>query len=144
MEDKIKRNEFLKSLGLKGATLMAVYCGVNTLSSCTNDSSITPASSVDFTLDLTQSTNSALTKDGGYVIANKVVIARISATNYVAVTQICSHENRQSVIFSNNGFYCPEHGASFDISGKGTNSNGSKGLKTYKTTLSGTSLRIVS
>ncbi|MHA8067239.1 Rieske 2Fe-2S domain-containing protein [Aquirufa sp. ROCK2-A2] len=145
MENKIKRNEFLKSLGLKGASLMAVYCGVSTLSSCSKDEeSITPASSVDFTLDLSQASNSALSKDGGYVISNRVVVARISASKYVAVTQICSHENKASVIYSNSGFYCPEHGATFDTTGKGTNENGSRGLTAYKTTLTGTSLRVQS
>ncbi|MEY3854785.1 MAG: hypothetical protein RIS68_799, partial [Bacteroidota bacterium] len=33
MENKIKRNEFLKSLGFKGASLLAVYCGASALSS---------------------------------------------------------------------------------------------------------------
>jgi hypothetical protein len=28
IQENINRNEFLKSLGLKGAALMAVYCGV--------------------------------------------------------------------------------------------------------------------
>ena len=144
MENKLKRNEFLKSLGLKGATLMAVYCGMNTLSSCSKGEGVAPLTSVDFTLDLTQSSNAALTKDGGFIINNKVVVVRISASNFVAVTQICSHENKQSVTVVNGGFYCPEHGATFDVSGKGTNANGSRGLTTYKTTLSGTSLRIYS
>ncbi|MHA8051786.1 Rieske 2Fe-2S domain-containing protein [Aquirufa sp. ROCK-SH2] len=144
MEDKIKRNEFLKSLGLKGASLMAVYCGVSTLSSCSKEESITPASNVDFTLDLSQSANSALTKDGGYLINNRVVVARISSTNYVAVTQICSHENKVAVIYMGGGFYCLEHGATFDTTGKGTNGNGARGLTAYKATLTGTSLRIYS
>jgi cytochrome b6-f complex iron-sulfur subunit len=104
MENKIKRNEFLKSLGLKGASLMAVYCGTSVLSSCSKEESVTPASSVDFTLDLSQASNAALTKDGGYVISNRVVVARVSSTKYVAVTQICSHENKVSVIYSNGGF----------------------------------------
>ena len=49
-----------------------------------------------------------------------------------------------SVIFSNGGFYCTQHGATFTTSGVGTNSNGSKGIQAYKTTLTGTSLRIYS
>lgn len=144
MEDKLKRNEFLKSLGLKGATLMAVYCGVSTLSSCSKEENITPASNVDFTLDLSQAVNAALTKDGGYLINNRVVVARISSTNYVAVTQICSHENKAAVIYMGGGFYCPEHGATFDTTGKGTNGNGARGLSTYKTAITGSSLRIYS
>lgn len=143
MEDKIKRNEFLKSLGFKGASLLAVYCGVSSLSSCKNED-VTPASSIDFTLDLTNAVNSKLNTVGNYVIANGIVIARVSSTSFAAVTQVCSHENKPNVIFSNGGFYCTQHGATFSTSGVGTNANGSKGLKTFQTALTGTNLRVFS
>lgn len=143
MENKIKRHEFLKSLGLKGASLLAVYCGASALSSCQNES-VSPASNVDLTLDLSTSTYTKLNTVGNYVIANGIVIARVSASAFAAVTQVCSHENKASVIFSNGGFYCTQHGATFTTSGVGTNSNGSKGIQAYKTTLTGTSLRIYS
>jgi cytochrome b6-f complex iron-sulfur subunit len=143
MENKIKRHEFLKSLGLKGASLLAVYCGVSTLSSCQNDS-VSPATNVDFTLDLSSAAYSKLTTAGNYVIYNGVVVARISATAFAAVTQVCSHEAKAAVIYSGNVFYCPEHGATFSTSGAGMNSFGSKGLKTYQTTLNGTTLRVFS
>lgn len=144
MSEKIKRHEFLKSLGLQGASLMAVYCGASTLSSCKNESSITPASSADFTLDLTQAAYSKLNTVGSYVVTQGIVVARVSSTAFAAVTQVCSHEGRPSVVYSNGGFYCPEHGASFDVNGKGLNANGSRGLTTYKTALSGNSLRVYS
>ncbi|MEY4308314.1 MAG: hypothetical protein RL422_517 [Bacteroidota bacterium] len=143
MENKIKRHEFLKSLGLKGASLLAVYCGASTLSSCQNES-VTPASNVDFTLDLTNAAYSKLNTAGNYVIYNGVVVARVSSTSFAAVTQVCSHEGRPNVIYSGNGFYCTVHGATFSTSGAGTNANGSKGIKAYQTTLSGTNLRVFS
>jgi cytochrome b6-f complex iron-sulfur subunit len=143
MENKIKRLEFLKSLGLKGASLLAVYCGVSTLSSCENES-VAPASSVDFSLDLTNATYSKLNTVGNYVIANGIVVARVSNTTFAAVTQVCSHENKANVIFSGGGFYCTQHGATFSTNGTGTNANGSKGIKAYQTSLSGTTLRIFS
>ena len=141
MENKIKRHAFLKSLGLNGASLLAVYCGVSTLSSCKNES-VAPASSVDFSLDLTNATYSKLNTVGNYVIANGIVIARVSSTGFAAVTQVCSHENKANVIYSGGGFYCTQHGATFSTTGAGTNANGSKGIKAYQTSLSGTSLRI--
>jgi cytochrome b6-f complex iron-sulfur subunit len=143
MENKIKRNEFLKSLGLKGASLLAVYCGVSSLSSCQNDS-VSPASSVDFTLDLSSAAYTKLNTAGNYVITNGVVVARVSASAFAAVTQICSHEGKANVIYSGSGFYCTQHGATFSTTGAGTNANGSKGIKAYQTVLSGTSLRIFS
>jgi cytochrome b6-f complex iron-sulfur subunit len=143
MENNIKRHEFLKSLGLKGASLLAVYCGASSLSSCKNES-VNPASGVDFTLDLNNATYTKLNTTGNYVIANGIVIARVSSTSFAAVTQVCSHENKANVIYSGGGFYCTQHGATFTIAGVGTNANGSKGIQAYKTTLTGTSLRIYS
>jgi len=143
MENKIKRNEFLKSLGFKGASLLAVYCGAASLSSCKNED-VTPTSNIDFTLDLTNAVYSKLNTTGNYVIANGIVIARISSTDFAAVTQVCSHENKPNVIFSNGGFYCTQHGATFSTTGAGTNANGSRGIQAYKTALTGTSLRIYS
>jgi cytochrome b6-f complex iron-sulfur subunit len=99
---------------------------------------------VDFSLDLTTATNSKLNTTGNYVIANGIVIARISSTDFAAVTQVCSHENKPNVIFSNGGFYCTQHGATFSTTGVGTNANGSRGIQAYKTALTGTNLRIYS
>lgn len=143
MENKIKRHQFLKSLGLKGASLLAVYCGASALSSCSNES-VTPASNVDFTLDLTNAAYTKLNTVGNYVIANGVVVARVSSTSFAAVTQVCSHEGRANVIYSGGGFYCTVHGATYSTTGTGTNSTGSRGIKAYQTTLAGTSLHVFS
>jgi cytochrome b6-f complex iron-sulfur subunit len=144
MENKIKRNDFLKSLGLKGASLMAIYCGASALSSCQNESEVAPTGTVDFTLDLTNASYSALNTVGKYITINKVVIARISATSFAAVTQICSHEGQPQVMYNGSGFSCPAHGATFSITGEKTNNVSSKGITAYKTTLTNTSLRVFS
>ncbi len=148
MNEKINRMEFLKSLGFKGASLVAVYCAIPALSSCINES-MDPANSggttdPGFTLELTDPAYSQLNSVGGYVIKNRVVIARISTTAFAAVTQVCSHEGKLKVNFTSGEFYCPEHGARFDTNGKGLNSKGSKGLKTYRTELTGNTIRIYS
>ena len=139
----MERKEFLKALGLGGAALMAVYC---TGCSINGDSNIKPAGNVDITLDLTSAANAALNSDGGFIVTNGIVVARTTTGIYVAVTQVCSHEGRPNVTYlkSTNIFYCNVHGATYDTSGKGLNSNGRNGLTTYKTELNGTSLRIYS
>jgi cytochrome b6-f complex iron-sulfur subunit len=140
----MNRKEFLKSMGLSGAALLAVYCSGCSLSPNVNFN--TPSTSVDFTLDLSQSAYNSLNTDGGYVITNGVVVARTTSGQYVAVTQICSHEGQPNVTYvkSSNIFYCNVHGAQYDTSGKGLNSNGRNGLATYKTSLNGTLLRVYS
>jgi cytochrome b6-f complex iron-sulfur subunit len=139
----MNRKDFLKSLGISGAAIFATYCAGG-LTSCTSDSN-TPASVTDFTLDLTLPANKSLNTNGGYVIANNVVVARTNTGSYVAVTKICSHEGNPNITFdgANNRFSCSSHGALFDIQGKGTNANGSRGLKTYQTVLTGTMLRVI-
>lgn len=142
MSNKIQRHEFLKSLGLKGASLLAVYCGATSLSSCQKES-VTPASAVDFTLDLSNAAYSALNTVGKYVIYNQVVVARVSATSFAAVTQICSHENKPQVMYNGSQFYCTAHGATFSTSGAALSVT-NKAIKSYQTALTGTSLHVYS
>jgi cytochrome b6-f complex iron-sulfur subunit len=140
--DKISRHNFLRSLGLGGSALVAVYCTGATLTSCTNEGTIAPAPGGGLTLDLSSNANSALQSVGGFIVTNQIVVANVGNGKYVAVTHICSHEQKREVTFRNNEFYCTAHGARFDTNGKGLNANGSKGLTVYTTTLSGNTLTI--
>jgi cytochrome b6-f complex iron-sulfur subunit len=146
MNEKMNRMEFLKSLGLKGASLFAVYCAASGLSSCVNESmdptTTTGGTGNELILDLNSAAYSKLNTVGNYVVVSGVVIARVSATAFAAVTQVCSHEGKRQVVFNAGEFYCAAHGARFDTSGKGLNSTGSRGLKTYVTTLDGTTLKV--
>ena len=147
MNKKMNRMEFLKSLGLKGASLFAVYCAASGLSSCINES-MDPTTTTggttgnELSLDLTSATYSKLNTAGNYVIVSGIVIARVSASEFAAVTQVCSHEGQRKVVYNSGEFYCPVHGARFSTAGKGLNSTGSRGLKTYVTSLQGTTLKV--
>lgn len=146
MNEKMNRMEFLKSLGLKGAALFAVYCAASGLSSCVNESmdptNPTGGTGNELLLDLNSAAYTKLNTVGNYVVVSGIVIARVSATAFAAVTQVCSHEGRRQVVFNTGEFYCAAHGARFDTAGKGLNSTGSKGLKTYATLLEGTTLKV--
>ena len=146
MNEKMNRMEFLKSLGLKGASLFAVYCAASGLSSCVNES-MDPTNPTGVTvneliLDLNSAAYSKLNTVGNYVVVSGIVIARVSTSSFAAVTQVCSHEGRRQVVFNAGEFYCAAHGARFDTAGKGLNSTGSRGLKTYATVLDGTNLKV--
>ena len=136
-QEKIKRNEFLKKLGFSGAALFALY----TLDSCQNESNVAPLAG-DITVDLADAANAQLKTNGGYVIKNGVVIARVNATTYIAATLTCSHEGKTQITFKNNEWYCTAHGARFDQTGKGLNTEGKKGLKIYQTTLLNSTLTV--
>jgi cytochrome b6-f complex iron-sulfur subunit len=138
----MNRYEFLKNLGLSGATLFAALCAGSSLQSC-KKKSVVPQNA-DFTLDISAPDNSALQTNGGWLVRNDVVIARTNQGNFVAVTVICSHAQQKQVAFiaANNNFVCSAHGATFSVTGQGLNSTGAGGLRTYQTQLTGNNLRI--
>ena len=133
----MNRKEFLGQIGLGAAFVLTASC----LGSCTKEN-FAPTGSVDFTLDLTDSQNSALLQDGGYIVVDNVVVARTTSGDYVAATRICSHEGSRQIIFRNNEWYCTDHGARFDLNGGGLNRDGSKGLYIYQVERSGDMLRV--
>lgn len=96
------------------------------------------------TLDLTATANAALKTVGGYMAKSGIVVAQVSAGLYVAVTQTCSHEPKKKIIFNKTEFYCTDHGARFDLTGKGLNSFGSKGITVYKIATDGKTLVVYS
>lgn len=96
------------------------------------------------TIDLTTSAASALKTVGGYLVQSGIVVAQVSAGTYAAVTQTCSHEPKKAIIFNKTEFYCTQHGARFDLTGKGKNSLGSKGITAYKTATDGKTLVVYS
>lgn len=140
-QEKIKRLAFLKKLGLSGASLMAVYCGV-TMSSCKSES-VTPAANTGTIVTYDLNTYTDLKTIGGYYVdaARNIVIAHTSDDKYVTVTLICTHEGQREVRYSGTKFSCTAHGATFDNTGKAL-TVASSALTTYPTTLSGTVLSI--
>ncbi len=138
--EHISRNEFLKKIGFTGAALVALYC---TSSACKSNA-VSPSPQGDVTIDLSATANAALKNNGGYVIiqANNIIVARSLQGNIIAATLICSHEGLKKMTYKSGQFYCTEHGAQFDNSGNGLNSEARGGLTIYPTTLSGNILTI--
>lgn len=96
-----------------------------------------------FKIDLASSNASNLKQIGGYVIVNNLyVVGRASNGDYVAATNLCSHEPRRNVILNSNGgsYYCSRHGAQFSLTGTGLNSTGRNGITVYRTANDGKTL----
>lgn len=142
----MKRGEFLRSLGLSSAALMAFYC-MGTLTSCSNggDDDPTPSggTKLDFTLDLNAAANANLKEEGGFITQGNVIVARVKGGSYVALAKNCTHEGTQVAYqLANDRFNCPNHGSNFRTDGTVINGPATTALKAYKTTLSGTNLRV--
>jgi cytochrome b6-f complex iron-sulfur subunit len=149
----MKRSEFIRSLGLSTSALMAVYC-MGTLTSCTKEDTPAPTNNnnpttnpitgkVDFTLDLTQTTNKELTANGGFLYNGDIIIARVRTGGFIALSKVCTHQGTTVVYQKDtNDIYCPNHGSMFDITGKVTKSPAPAPLKMYQTDYNATTMKL--
>ncbi|MFM8913206.1 MAG: ubiquinol-cytochrome c reductase iron-sulfur subunit [Flammeovirgaceae bacterium] len=136
----MKRAQFIK---LVGAGTVACACGQ--LVSCTSKSTDPAPASLDFTLDLTASANAALNSDGGSVSTQGIIVVRIAAGDFVALSQACTHQGTP-VAFQRaaNNFLCNNHGSTFSLTGAVTKGPAASPLRKFNTELNGNSLRVFS
>jgi cytochrome b6-f complex iron-sulfur subunit len=86
-----------------------------------------------------------LATNGGFLVSNRIIVARTTAGSFLAVSAICTHEGTTiQYQGSSNNFRCPNHGATFSATGQVTNGPANRPLTQYKTELTGTSLRVFS
>ncbi|TGE26196.1 QcrA and Rieske domain-containing protein [Hymenobacter metallicola] len=147
------RKEFIQLFGFGAAAVLATGC----LGGCSSSKDSDPApggnggggsgtTDVDFTLDLTDPANAALNDPArGFVYgaSNKVIVAKLTNGNYIAVQAPCTHEGF-TIVFeaSVESFRCPSHGSMFNSDGTVANGPASRALKKYTVTRTGNSLRI--
>ncbi|WP_108425846.1 ubiquinol-cytochrome c reductase iron-sulfur subunit [Flagellimonas amoyensis] len=144
----MERKDFLRSLGAGAAFALTFPC----LQGCSKDQvdgNIEEVpTGVDFTVDLTSQEGQPLSTNGGFILKNLVVVARNLQGEYVAASQVCSHESYDQVRFVNQDggiFYCDVHGSRFGQDGTPLNQVDSKparALKVFNTELDGSILRI--
>ena len=139
----MERKEFLSVLGFGAAAFACSYC----FGGCTNPNAgpnITAPTNVDFTLDLTNPSYAGLKSIGGSIYNAGVIIAH-AQSGYFAVSYACTHQGT-TVVFdaSNNSFFCPAHGSRFSLNGGVINGPAGSPLGSYKTSLTGNSLRVYS
>ncbi|MFN3136632.1 MAG: ubiquinol-cytochrome c reductase iron-sulfur subunit [Allomuricauda sp.] len=144
----MERKEFLRSLGAGAAFALTFPCLHGCSKDEVNGNLVEEPTGVDFTIDLTSQEAANLSQNGGFILKNLVVVARNLEGEYVAASQVCSHESYDQVRFVNqNGgiFYCDVHGSRFDQDGTPLNQvdgNPARALKVYNTALNGSELRV--
>ncbi|MCF0061894.1 Rieske (2Fe-2S) protein [Dyadobacter chenwenxiniae] len=152
--DKMKRGEFLRSLGLSTSTLMAFYCLGTTMTACGSSdnepepepnpgtggsgvSGTTTGTAINFTLDLTKDDTKKLKTAGESQVFGDVLVALTTTNQYVALSKICTHQ--QSTVGyrkAQNDIQCPTHQSEFSLTGAVEQGPATSPLKAYKTTLS--------
>lgn len=144
----MERKDFLRSLGAGAAFALTFPC----VQGCSNDENpgniVEEPTGIDFTIDLTSTEAENLSENGGFILKNLVVIVRNLEGEFVAATQVCSHESYDQVRFVNQDggiFYCDVHGSRFAQDGTPLNqvdSNPPRPIRIYNTELTGDTLRI--
>ena len=158
----MKRGEFLRSLGMSSAALMAFYCMGTSLTSCSKSDDPAPATggtttpvtntgltgntetakgAISFTVDLTSSNFSKLKTQGEYVKVGDVLIANTTGGKYVTIQRLCTHQGQDGVGYrlTSNDFQCVVHGSVFAVDGSvkvGAGGSGQAAMKLYKTAVS--------
>lgn len=139
----MERKEFLRSLGAGAAFALTFPC----LQGCSKDE---PGENpiptgIDFTIDLNSSEGQQLANNGDFILKNEVVVARNLEGNFVAASQICSHQQTDQVRFIDEQggiFRCFTHGSEFSQTGTPLNSITSNPLKIFNTSVNGSTLRV--
>ena len=101
--------------------------------------------SVNFTVDLSDSANAALNSAGGYVYKNSIIIICVSAGSYIALAKACTHEGCTVTYNSSSSrLVCPCHSGVFDTSGAVVSGPPPSALQKFNISQSGTVLTITS
>lgn len=145
----MERKQFLKTLGAGAAFALTFPC----VHGCSKDDEpngniVEEPIGIDFTIDLTSAEASNLATNGGFILKDLVVVAKNLEGQYIAASQVCSHQAYDQVRFVNQDggiFYCDVHGSRFEQNGTPLNQVGggaAKVLKVYNTELNGDMLRV--
>lgn len=136
----MERRSFIKA----SCTLCGLALVPGLLNSCSK-SSTTTNKNVNFTLDLSSSTNSALQNVGGYVVSNDVIVIRTGSGSFVALSALCTHQGCTVGYNANSKqLVCPCHGGTFDTNGTVLAGPPPKPLQKFTVTQSGNTLTIKS
>ncbi len=151
----MERKEFIEQVGLSSAAILIFGC----MQSCSKTSDMTSGNTntgnnggsagtntqVDFTINIAIAPYTSLNTPGGFYVdtTTRIIIARTLNSDFLAVSASCTHQGSTIEFQANaNRFYCAAHGSAFDTTGAATVGPAKTALKQYKTTLTGTNLRV--
>jgi nitrite reductase/ring-hydroxylating ferredoxin subunit len=155
------RYEFLKSLGFSGAALMAALTSctkaedavlnaprldLNASTTTTPTVPVTPVTGTSeldkitnplLKIDISSTSTSKLKNVGGFIVQSNIVVVQVSAGTFAAVSNLCTHEPKRQVTYSQGEFYCTAHGATFSLTGQNTNYVARSPITAYKVATDG-------
>lgn len=139
------RKSFLRSLGAGAAFAITFPCTQGCSKDDNGVASKPVPTGVDFTIDLDSPEGAGLQNNGDFILKNDVVVVKNLQGDFIAASQICSHQQTDQVRFleENGGiFHCFTHGSEFDQDGNPINTITNNPLKIFNTSLNGNLLRV--
>lgn len=138
------RKEFFSKALIGGSLLFLAPAFLN---SCSKSGDPAPApaggNTGATTIDLTSADFNALKTVGGYAYSGNIIIIRSTASVYLALASICTHQGCTVTYSSSEGkVACPCHGSMFTTTGSVLQGPATSSLKTYNVTIDGTNLKI--
>lgn len=158
--EQMKRGEFLRSLGMSSAALMAFYCMGTGLTACGSKNDPTPATpttpttpgtsagltgnaetakgAINFTLDLTSNNYKALKTEGQFIKIGDVLVANTKGNKFVTIQRLCTHQLLDQVSYrlGSDDFNCSHQNSTFATDGTVKQGPAASAMKLYKSTLS--------
>jgi thiosulfate dehydrogenase [quinone] large subunit len=126
----LDRRTFITQGMLAAAAVALAACAV---------SDITGPASINATIKL--SDFPSLQNTGGMASLSlssiPLAIIRTGPTTFVALSRICPHQGT-TIDSTGSGFFCPRHGAAFDLNGQWTGGQRTSNLHSYPTTYDAT------
>jgi len=134
------RKEFFSKVLVGGSVLFLAPAVFN---ACSKASDPAPSTGGNTTINLTLSAFASLKTIGGSAYSGNMIIIRSSATTYIALSKICTHQGCTVEYNSSaNKLMCPCHGATFNTSGTVLQGPASRPLSLYTVIVDGTNLTI--
>ncbi|QGY42165.1 Rieske 2Fe-2S domain-containing protein [Maribellus comscasis] len=139
----MERKEFIKKFAVGGSILLAAPALFNACSDGNDDVIDDMDDNDGTTIDLTSSTFANLQTVGGFAYKGDIIIIRVSNTQYVALSSVCTHQGCTVEFNSTDtAVVCPCHGSAFSTTGAVTQGPAATNLKSYSVTVNGDTLTI--
>lgn len=140
---QMERKDFIKKMAVGGSILLTAPVLLNSCSDGTDEAMDDVENNKGVTIDLSSNTYQELQTVGGYVYTGNIIVVRVSDSQYIALSSICTHQGCMVEYSSGSTeIVCPCHGSKYTTGGVVTQGPATANLKKYTVTNNGNTLNI--
>ncbi len=141
LESAVGRREFLKRTGIALASITLAGAVGQILESCSSSPTGPSITHGTTTIDVSKlSSNGQFTVDSSVTPdGTPILVIRQSATAYIALSMLCTHQGCQVASPSGGAIVCPCHGSRYNLSGQVITGPATSPLTSYNVTFNSSS-----